>query len=211
MLAFSPTANPTPIMPIKFNCACGKTLQVKDEFAGRRVKCPACSAVATVPAADPGFEVVNDPGFEVVDTPAAPPPVQSAIPRAMPVARTGDDRPRQSRDEDDNDTPQSRRRDEDEDDRPRKKRRDDDDDERPRKKKKFNAAKAEREESGGHFRMEKGIVNSGVLGGTLAMIGAIVWFVLGLMADRIFFYPPILFIAGLVAFCKGLMGGGSDD
>ena len=40
---------------------------------------------------------------------------------------------------------------------------------------------------------------------------AVVWFVLGLMADRIFFYPPILFVVGLVAFIKGLVGGGDDD
>lgn len=58
--------------------------------------------------------------------------------------------------------------------------------------------------------MEKGILNGGVAGGLLAMIGAAVWFVLGLMADRIFFYPPILFVIGLIAFIKGLAGGGSD-
>ena len=37
------------------------------------------------------------------------------------------------------------------------------------------------------------------------MIGAIVWFILGLVNDRIFFYPPILFIVGFIAFVKGLM------
>ena len=40
-------------MPITFNCPCGKALRVADEHAGRRVKCPACQAVGTVPAPEP--------------------------------------------------------------------------------------------------------------------------------------------------------------
>jgi hypothetical protein len=58
----------------------------------------------------------------------------------------------------------------------------------------------------GAFGMEKKMVGSGVLGGIGLMVGAIVWFVLGLMADRIFFYPPIMFIIGLVAMIKGIIG-----
>lgn len=45
-----------------------------------------------------------------------------------------------------------------------------------------------------------------VLAGVGMMVGAVVWFVLGLMADRIFFYPPVLLIIGLVTMVKGLMG-----
>jgi hypothetical protein len=57
---------------------------------------------------------------------------------------------------------------------------------------------------------EKNVFNSGVLGGTLAMVGAVIWFVVGLANDIIFFYPPILFVIGLGAFFKGLMGGNSE-
>lgn len=32
-------------------CACGKRLAVKTEWAGRRVRCPACRAIVTIPAA----------------------------------------------------------------------------------------------------------------------------------------------------------------
>src|SRR5262245_57953452 len=46
--------------------------------------------------------------------------------------------------------------------------------------------------------------NGGVLGGILMMLIAVVWFVVGLAAGRIFFYPPILLIIGFIAFCKGL-------
>ena len=63
------------------------------------------------------------------------------------------------------------------------------------------------EERGRGKSVEGGILNSGAIGGLLAMIGAVVWFVAGLAFDTIFFYPPILFIIGLVAFFKGLMAG----
>lgn len=130
-------------MPITLTCACGKTLQVKDEFAGRRVKCPACAAVASVPAAAPQFEVVDDE--------PAPPPRAAPV-RAKPAgtAADDDDRPRKRRrdeDDDDDERPRKKRRaeeDADDEDRPRKKRRRDDDEdeeeERPRKKKRRKAA-----------------------------------------------------------------------
>jgi hypothetical protein len=47
-------------MPITISCVCGKTLQVKDEFASRRIRCPVCGQVAEAPAAEPVFEVVDD-------------------------------------------------------------------------------------------------------------------------------------------------------
>ena len=37
------------------------------------------------------------------------------------------------------------------------------------------------------------------------MVGAVVWFVVGWMAGRIFFYPPILFVLGIASLVKGLM------
>lgn len=47
----------------------------------------------------------------------------------------------------------------------------------------------------------------GVVGGLLMMAIAVVWFVGGLMAGWIFFYPPILFIIGLIALFKGMLDG----
>lgn len=49
-----------------------------------------------------------------------------------------------------------------------------------------------------------GNTNGGILGGVLMMIIAIVWFVGGLFAGYIFYYPPILLIVGMVAVGKGL-------
>lgn len=37
-------------MPISFACRCGKKFQVKDDWAGKKSKCPACGAVLTIPA-----------------------------------------------------------------------------------------------------------------------------------------------------------------
>ncbi|MCO8123270.1 hypothetical protein NHH03_16090 [Stieleria sp. TO1_6] len=41
-------------MPIQIKCQCGKALAVKDQFAGKAVKCPACGAGIRVPAAGGG-------------------------------------------------------------------------------------------------------------------------------------------------------------
>ena len=47
-----------------------------------------------------------------------------------------------------------------------------------------------------------------MLGGVAMMVIAVVWFFGALfLADRIFFYPPILFIIGLVTFCRGIFSG----
>lgn len=45
---------------------------------------------------------------------------------------------------------------------------------------------------------------SGVLVGGLMMLGAVVWFVAGLAMGWIYFYPPVLFIIGLVTLIRGV-------
>lgn len=76
-------------------------------------------------------------------------------------------------------------------------------DRRPKRKKKKRAIE-EHHKNQGFFSAEHGIMNSGVLGGVAVMVGAVVWFVVGLLADRIFFYPPILFVIGIVAVIRGI-------
>lgn len=36
-------------MPVSFKCECGKALRVKDEFAGKKVKCPSCGRIIVTP------------------------------------------------------------------------------------------------------------------------------------------------------------------
>ncbi len=40
------------------------------------------------------------------------------------------------------------------------------------------------------------------------MVGAAVWFFVGLAAGIIFFYPPVLFVLGFIALIKGIMRAG---
>ena len=44
-------------MPIQIKCQCGKALAVKDQFAGKTVKCPACGKGIKVPGASAGTAV----------------------------------------------------------------------------------------------------------------------------------------------------------
>ena len=178
-------------MPISFRCVCEKTLKVADKLAGKSVTCPACGTVISVPDLAPS----DDPGFEVVEEPA---PV-AKLAMAKPVSK----RPAVV-DEDDelaNDVPRKRRRRDDDDD-------DDDEvEERSRKRKR----KTKKKEHSGWFATESWVLSGGVIGGALAMLVAIVWFVLGLLNNWLFYYPPILFIVGMIGVIKGLMSRGKDD
>ena len=40
-------------MAITFACTCGKKLQAREEFAGRKMKCPKCGTVLQIPEAAP--------------------------------------------------------------------------------------------------------------------------------------------------------------
>lgn len=56
-------------MPIITSCACGKTLRAKDEFAGKRLKCPACGQVITIPtqAEEPPLADAKDDENDTVE------------------------------------------------------------------------------------------------------------------------------------------------
>ncbi|MGH7224468.1 MAG: hypothetical protein ACRELF_14675 [Gemmataceae bacterium] len=51
-----------------------------------------------------------------------------------------------------------------------------------------------------------GDVNAGVIGGVLMILIAVVWFIAGLAGGIIFFYPPVLFVVGIIAIVKGGLG-----
>jgi hypothetical protein len=123
-------------MPISVTCgSCSAAFTVKDEYAGKRAKCPKCGEPFTVPAAavppPPAAPVVARP---VVAKPVAPPASPS---RERAATRDDDDTPRakrRNRDDDDEDKkPRSRRRDDDEDDQPKRKRGEDSDNDQPKR------------------------------------------------------------------------------
>jgi hypothetical protein len=77
-------------MPIGVSCTCGKSFHVKDELAGKKIKCPVCQAVVEVPAASAvtGSPPPSQPPAPV--TPGPPQPAKAILvedqPPATPVA-----------------------------------------------------------------------------------------------------------------------------
>jgi hypothetical protein len=65
-------------MPIVINCKCGHKLRVKDELAGKRVRCPGCSQVVPVPPPE-------EPIAEVVAVEEESPPASREAPRRRPA------------------------------------------------------------------------------------------------------------------------------
>jgi HEAT repeat protein len=59
-------------MPIQITCPNGHRLQVKDQFAGKKARCPKCSATVVVPVIQRPPALAEDPGYEVVNDDAAP-------------------------------------------------------------------------------------------------------------------------------------------
>lgn len=197
-------------MPIQLTCECNRLLVVKDEFAGKKVRCPDCKQVITVPRAAPLvaelIETRPAPPRRAVPPPLPPmPPPEDAFAERPHKAPPGAIAKRPTRDLYDEDDDYDRR-DEDYDD-------DYDDDRAPRKKKKKKPKPAGKRKSSyqsphsGSRPGEFGTINAGVIGG-LFMIGiAVIWFIVGLMAGWLFYYPPILFVMGIVAIVKGMING----
>lgn len=107
-------------MPVEFECGkCDKRLRVRDDLAGKRIKCPGCGAAISVPD-------VDDAPTEREEEQPRPTRIRSERPEP---AR--DDRPTRKRrpDDDEDDRPRRRRDEDDEDDLPRAGRRRDEDDE----------------------------------------------------------------------------------
>jgi hypothetical protein len=71
-------------MPIPFGCECGKRLQAKDEFAGKKMRCPGCGKLLVIPDTAPPPEdqgpVVRGPfvlgvhSADLATGPPSPPP-----------------------------------------------------------------------------------------------------------------------------------------
>lgn len=156
---------------------CQKTLRIPQKFWGKKVRCPQCSEVLSIPA-DPvldaeevldDIELIEDDDPFVSESPYADDDPYADLP-AAPVAAP------------------SRRR-------------------APSRRKKKKQRKATRDQEGGAFAFESRMSGSGILGGIALMALAFIWFFGALLfADRIFVYPPILFVVGLVAVIKGLIG-----
>lgn len=166
-------------MPITFACGCGKTLRVKDEHAGKWVRCPACKETAMVPEAAP------EPEFEVVEDDPPPPPRPARVRAEAAAIKLDDEEPP-----------------------PRPRSRPDQEYDGPKKKKKSKRAKPAADEKPDHFALERGVLDSGMIGGLAAMVIAVAWFFIGRDQGVTFLYPPVLFAVGLLGFLRGLVNAG---
>jgi hypothetical protein len=76
-------------MPIEFECACGKRLTAKEEFVGRRLRCPGCQSVLTIPRSQIGATPVVPPrGTEAaLDVLKAATAAMAGKPKPLPEPR----------------------------------------------------------------------------------------------------------------------------
>jgi hypothetical protein len=65
-------------MPIRFTCACKKKLKAGDDLAGKKVRCPACGRLLTVPrSGNPATLPVDDLAYSIFDKADAKSSVQA--------------------------------------------------------------------------------------------------------------------------------------
>jgi hypothetical protein len=191
-------------MNIPVQCSCGRKLLIKPKFAGKRVKCPICNTGLVVPEAEveTKFEVIDDieTKFEVVDDIKTKSEVADDVVTDFDVVENEPPR-KPSRQAIVN--------------KPHRRPLEDDREERPRKNPRSIGASRKRryrpEYSSGMGGYSGISINRGIIYGVMIMIVAVVWFVLGLFLGWVFFYPPILFVAGVARVIWGFMGGGDDD
>jgi hypothetical protein len=217
-------------MSIPVACQCGKRFRVKPELAGKRVKCPSCQSPLQIPSAaapaspSPPIAVTCECGqrfrapahlagkrvkcsvcqqpISVPDpqaaSPAAPDPLDFGIapPSSDPLQSPSDDPLGSPTGFDWNEIPAAPAA--------------------PA----FSAAPAlagDTRASAANELLAKARAdeaekkqenvawsNGQILSGIGMMIGAVMWFVTGLVFGRIFCYPPILFVLGVIAVINGI-------
>jgi hypothetical protein len=165
-------------VPISIACECGRSLRVKDEAAGKKVRCPGCNAALAVPKPEPeAAPNVDDEAMNILMSEPARPAAAPAARRYSAPEPAGE--PYAPRPSSPPPPPPPRPVFKDE----------------PKR-------KSRRRESG-----SRGFsINPAIITGLLMMGGAVLWFVLGLSANRIFIYPPILFVLGLINVFRGFSG-----
>ncbi len=198
-------------MPIAASCTCGKSFRAKDELAGKKVRCPSCSAVieipkpapppaATVPASarsaeDEALAVLNSEApvreprsRRMIADPTLPSFINNGPAEPYGVAPPPPTTARNSPPPfaGGESTPASK----------------------PKRPVQKRPGPYSTSDSRGFFADANW---GGALAGVLMMVGGAAWLGLGLLADRIFFYPVILIILGFMGAVKCVLGFESDD
>jgi len=169
-------------MPIAIQCGCGRSLRVKDELAGRKARCPNCNSVLAIP--QPAAEKNSEEDaftYLLAESPENPAPTR---PQSREQAIRADE---------DRDLPApapSRSR-------------SSHSEKKPGPQAKPRRASREYDEE----PSRRGVsVNPAIITGLLMMVGAAIWFFVGLAGGYIFFYPPVLFVLGIVSIVRGFTG-----
>jgi hypothetical protein len=202
-------------MAIEMKCSCGKALTLRDELAGKKIRCPKCGGGLEVP--DPVEEVEDGEEVETAKAavrPGAPPPLPGASASSGPTSGDDEDMVEvEAVDEGVSAGP------------PPLKKWDDgyvaapppvaERIKEPKKKKKKKSIYSEmygQSSKGGKFVFEEGWFGSlggGIIGGALMIFAAIVLFLILLFIGSLFAYAMlfiiVLFVAGMLSMLKGLM------
>lgn len=162
-------------MPITLPCACGKSFRVKDELAGRKVRCPGCGGVLAVPTPEADVEAAALEALLDASAGAAEAPTPASRSHSEISFRTSEEHlqtaplPRQPQP-----LPLTQRKT-----KPRKERR-------------------------AEWSMPMIVVNREIVLGGLAILAAVAWFLFGLAVGRLYLIgPSVLFASGVGAIIRG--------
>lgn len=199
-------------MAIQLQCKCGRGLTLRDELAGKVIRCPTCAGALTVPEPVHEAELVEEVA-EVVDEAAAaqpaavvqqkvavPPPLPKGVGEVVEVevveeAVGAGPPPLRKRPQSDSD-------------------RWVDDDKRlePKKKKKKKSVYSEmygKDKPAGFLVFEQGWFGNGLIGGGAMMVVGLLlmltMFLIGVINIYAFILAAVMILAGLFAMIKGLM------
>jgi DNA-directed RNA polymerase subunit M/transcription elongation factor TFIIS len=194
-------------MAIQFACQCGKTLKAAEEHAGKRAKCNQCGTTVTIPGAKKA--VANAVPAPKVSTVAA---VKKTVPAVAAQSDLGDFLSTEiaaAKEAEARKCPGCKN---------------------PLSSKAVicmkcgynlktgqnmnvyapsQTVKTKRSRRPSAFKafFVSRLTSGKLWSGVGMMVGAAVWFVAGLAINRIFIYPPILFILGIISFFTGLIDG----
>jgi hypothetical protein len=201
-------------MSIPLRCACGRSLRIKDDLAGCKVKCPECSAVLVVPRPRPssdeediGLIPPEDSSEELRAKPKRPRPDPEEMVQTAPRPSRRPAPVEEDEDDDERSTRESVRRKEEREEEREKRRRKADREQRRLVRRHHDETRRDAVRHGDPGRPSRGWlggINAGIGGGLFMLFIALVWFVGGLAVGVIFFYPPILAVIGIAAIIKGL-------
>jgi hypothetical protein len=174
-------------MPIRFECDCGRQYNVAEKNAGRKIRCADCGETVTIPGrkqsrsggSKPRRQAASD-GFDEYDE------YDEYDDGGGANYDEYDDGDRDGYDGEEYDGEEYA---------PRRR--------SPKKKRKQSKRTASRSKSKDEEKSGGAMMGSGAL----MVVGGGIWLVVGLMGDRLFFYPIILIVLGIASFFKGLIKG----